>query len=387
MLPSWLSTKSSNLQAHNQPDDTSKDSHSTLEPTGVSSHSAVRITDDDHSAVHGHNFDPSTHVGPIAQDAHEADPFATSDDMKPLERSSEPASAGRFPTPHDDILADLQRRLPSSAPPEQQFLRPDAPMGSSLNLGSSAVETSLFTAESLPSHEPAKETMYDPSTGQRLHDYVPTPARSGADEKLWSHLSHILELQSEIAKMHVDMENVGRGHDGPASSECGANADTARSETGKHRKRNETLGEHENEDETDEATEGDESDGDDVFGKRKREEEFTRLAERFAKRKVVIDSVMDKLDNLSNALKAFHALPTPELDLGSSRIEIMSSHAPATTNRGTAGSSVVTSTTSAPAHLSIKPLMTTIMDDSQRVDSPLDMHPTQSIIDRNLGMR
>jgi hypothetical protein len=140
-----------------------------------------------------------------------------------------------------------------------------------------------------------------------------------------------------------------------------------------------------------------------VFGKRKREEEFTRLAERFAKRKVVIDSVMDKvcrfavhyasltlflqLDNLSNALKAFHALPTPELDLGSSRTETMYSHAPATTNRGTAGSSVVTSTTSAPAHLSIKPLMTTIMDDSQRVDSPLDMHPTQSIIDRNFGMR
>ncbi|OJA19540.1 putative protein 17 [Rhizopogon vesiculosus] len=367
MLPSWLNTKSSNSQ-RNQLDDISKDSHVTLEPTGVSLQSAARITDDDHDDGHEHINDPSTSAAPIAQDTLETNPFSTFGDVKSLESSTEPPSVGKFLSPHDDILADLQGHLSSGAPPEQQSLRPDAPLGSYPNLGS-AVETSLFTAESLPSHEPAKEIMYDPSTGQRLHDYVPTPARSCADEELWSQLSHILELQSEIAKMHVDMENVGlrdaRGSGGP---ERGAKADTARSETGKHRRRNETLGEEENDDETDE-TEGDESDGDDeVFGKRKREEEFTKLAERFAKRKVAIDSVMDKLDNLSSALKTFHTLPTPQLDLASSRTNTVSSNNLPTTDRGTG----VTSTASTPPH------------DSQRVDSPSEMHPSQSIIDRNL---
>lgn len=288
MLPSWIS----------------KDSHATLEPTRASLLSAVRITDDDHNDVHEHICDRSTYSAPIAQDTLEINPFATSNNVKSLERSTDPASAGMFLTPHDDILADLHGLLPSGVPPEQQFLRPDhdAPQGSSLNPGSSAVETSLFTTESPPHHEPAKEIMYDPSTGQRLHDYGPSPARSGADEELWSQLSHILELQSEIAKMHVNMENVGsrgaRGHNGSVDPERGAKADAARSETGKgkHRRRNESLGEQEEDNETDEATEGEESDGDgDVFGKKNREEEFTRLAERFASRKVAIDSVMEKV--------------------------------------------------------------------------------------------
>jgi hypothetical protein len=87
-----------------------------------------------------------------------------------------------------------------------------------------------------------------------------------------------------------------RGHSESGNSERGAKAETARSETGKHRRRNKSLGEEEDDNQTDEATEGDESDSDDeVFGKRNREEEFTKLADRFAKRKVAIDSVMDKV--------------------------------------------------------------------------------------------
>ncbi|KAG1762923.1 hypothetical protein EDD22DRAFT_735535, partial [Suillus occidentalis] len=242
-------------------------------------------------------------------------------------------------TPHDDILAELQGHLPSGGPQaaEQQSLRSDAPPGSSFHLGSSAVENSLFTSESLPNHEPTKEVMYEPSTGQKLSDYVPTPMRSGADDELWSQLSHILELQSEISKMHVDMENVGlrtaRGHNGPAR--------------GKNRRRSDTLGEEEDDDESDEVTEGEVSDdNDEVFGKRTREEEFTRLAERFAEKKVSIDAVMNKLDNLSSALKTFHALPTPVLDLASSRTNTTSSNSPLTADRAAGMAPAVTSTTS-----------------------------------------
>jgi len=357
MLPSWLS----------------KDAHAIPEPSGVSLQSAVLIIDDNHSENHQDIRDRSTYATPIAQDTLDANPFTTSN-VKSLEHSTDPEI---FRTPHDDILADLQGYLPLGAPPEQPLLRPDPAQASSLNLGSSAAETSVFTTESLPSQEPANEIMYDPSTGQRLHDYVPAPARSGADEELWSHLSHILELQSEIAKMHVDMENVGlrdaRGHNGPVNSELEAQAGTAKDKTRKSRRGNESLEEQEEDDETDEATEG-ESDGDDeVFGKKKREEEFTRLAERFEKRKVAIDSVMDKvcyfvvychtpnltiaqLDNLSTALKAFHALPTPELDLTSSRTNTMASNTSVTAARGPG------ETVSAPPHLS--------------VDSPLDIHPS-----------
>ncbi|KAG1757167.1 hypothetical protein EDB19DRAFT_15625 [Suillus lakei] len=390
MLPSWLSKKSNNPQAVGQPDNISRDSRSAVELTGHSSQSAIHITDDDHNDVHEYICDPSTYSAPNEQDSLRPDPSATSGDVRSLGHSTEPGSA-RFLTPHDDILAELRGHLPSGGPAEQRSPRPDALLGSSINLGSSTVENSLSTSESLPGHEPAKEIMYEPSTGQRLYDYVPTPVRSGADDELWSHLSHILELQSEIAKMHVDMENVGlrtaRGHNGPAVPERGPKTGTTRRETGKGRRRSETLGEEEDDDESDEATDGEESDdNDEVFGKRKREEEFTRLAERFAERKVSIDSVMNKLDNLSSALKTFHALPTPVLDLASSRTSTMSFNAPLTVDRGTGVTPAVASTSALP-RLSVKPLVTTIIDDSQHVDSPVDMHPTQSIIDRNLGKK
>lgn len=393
MLPSWLSKKSNNIpQALSQPDHTSKASRSTVELTGHSSQSAIPITDDDHHDVHEHIWDPSTYSAPTEQEVLRPDSSFISSDVKSLGHSAEPA---RFQTPHDDILAELQGHLPSGGPQaaaEQQSLRSDAPPGSSFNLGSSAVENSLFTSDSLPNHEPTKEVMYEPSTGQKLSDYVPTPLRSGADDELWSHLSHILELQSEISKMHVDMENVGlrtaRGHNGPVVPERGGKAGTTRNDRGKNRRRSDTLGEEEDDNESDEVTEGEDSDdNDEVFGKRTREQEFTRLAERFAEKKVSIDAVMNKLDNLSSALKTFHALPTPVLDLASSRTNTTSSNAPLAADRAAGVAPAVTSTTPAPPRLSVQPLVTTIIDDSQHVDSPVDMHPTQSIFDRNVGKK
>ncbi|KAG1864744.1 hypothetical protein DFJ58DRAFT_197076 [Suillus subalutaceus] len=193
--------------------------------------------------------------------------------------------------------------------------------------------------------------------------------------------------------MHVDMETVGlrtaRGHNAPVVPEREGKASTIRSETRKNRTRSDTLGEEEGDDESDEVTEGEDSDdNDEVFGKRKREEQFTRLAERFADRKVSIDAVMNKLDNLSSALKAFHALPTPVLDLTSSRASTMSFNAPlVTTDRPTGAAPAGTPTTSAPPRLSVQPLVTTIIDDSQHVDSPVGMHPPQTILDRSGGKK
>ncbi|KAG1795762.1 uncharacterized protein HD556DRAFT_1442085 [Suillus plorans] len=387
MLSSWLSKKSNNTQALSQPDQISKASRSTVELTGHSSQSAIPITDDDHNDVHEHIWDPSTYSTQTEQDVLRPNPSATStsSDVKSLGQSTEPV---KFLTPHDDILAELQGYLPSSGPQaaERSSLRPDAPQGSSLNLSSSAAENSLFTSDSSPNHEPAREVMYEPFTGQKLSDYVPMPVRSGADDELWSHLSHILELQSEISKMHVDMENVGlrtaRGHNVP---ERGGKAGTTRKETGKNR-RSDTLGEEEDDNESDEATEGEDSDdNDEVFGKRKRDEEFTGLAERFAERKVSIDAVMNKLGDLSSTLKAFHALPIPVLDIASTRTNTMSSDASLSTDRGTGVTSAVTSTTSAPPRMSVQ--VTTIIDDSQHVDSPVDVHFAQSILDRNVGKK
>jgi hypothetical protein len=107
--------------------------------------------------------------------------------------------------------------------------------------------------------------------------------------------------------MHVDMESVGlrtaRGHNGPAVPERGGKAGATRSETGKNRRRSDTLGEEEGHDESDEATEGEDSDdNDELFGKRKRGEQFTSLAERFAERKVSIDGVMNKVHTSCSSL-------------------------------------------------------------------------------------
>ncbi|KAF9225463.1 hypothetical protein BS17DRAFT_600338 [Gyrodon lividus] len=244
-----------------------------------------------------------------------------------------------------------------------------------------------------PSSRPTSTiTIYDPFSGVKLGEHtLISPSKTAQDDsnltyafpttgdpKLWARLERILELQAEIAGLHADMEGgVGRGsgNTGGSSStgDIGRTAEAVglgfgagiggagvgstgatsgkggKARSRKRMKRGETLPvgdddkpEYEGgvadgavtdasidhfDDEGDEAD--DEEDDIHGYGKKRRDEEFARLAEQFAERKEAIGGIMNTLDDLSAALKAFHALPTPILDLATptSRTNTMSSTA------------------------------------------------------------
>ncbi|KAL4070633.1 hypothetical protein J3A83DRAFT_4068727, partial [Scleroderma citrinum] len=193
-------------------------------------------------------------------------------------------------------------------------------------------ETTTLHSDSMPHSSmaagglapPAPLPLYDPFTGAHMGDNTPlaasiatgnTPSTFGVDQQgqeqnksqclpmtgepdLWAHLSRILELQAEVAGMHAEMEGVGRGSTtGYAGAGFGAGPNSGTTDT-----RSPDM-----KDEDDDNAEG--------FAKRRRDEDFAKLADQFTERKVAIARIMDKLGELSGALKAFHALPTPHMDL------------------------------------------------------------------------
>ncbi|KAH7917714.1 hypothetical protein BV22DRAFT_1135181 [Leucogyrophana mollusca] len=304
------------------------------------------------------------------------------------------AKPGTLFTPHDAILAELHGRLAPSADPVDPS-RADTHSGVTYDPTSSAIDTSLFTSESVPAQTLPAEVLHDPSTGQRLGSFVPVvssggeifgaPARgrTGGDE-LWSHLSRILDLQSEIAGMHVAMEGVGTRSGRARSGSTVPEREKSKPMTGtarNPRRRGGTLGGEDDEDEGD--GDGDSEYEDSGPEKRKREEEFAQLSERFAERKDAIGSIMNKLDDLSVALKTFHALPTPTVDLtqgSSSRSNTVSSDTSALSSSPhfaqTASMPALSMSTSPPPRLLGSVASTG--DIQHMVDSPLDMHPAQS---------
>ena len=178
--------------------------------------------------------------------------------------------------------------------------------------------------------------LYDPFSGAKLGEHTPVspsattpgdlfaPIPTVDDRKQWSSLERILELQAEVAAMHADMEGVGgRGpgnHTGIGVAEGGRVAPRKRS------RRGQTLpvGDEEPEEPEPEGGPGvgaavseistdrsdgedeDEEDDDDIhgYGKKRRDEEFARLAEQFAQRKTGIGGIMNKVNVLALAAKS-----------------------------------------------------------------------------------
>lgn len=88
-----------------------------------------------------------------------------------------------------------------------------------LNEPANSGEGLLSTAPLISSAPNTK--LYDPFDGSTLGTVIPTETRThgdgmsvhveGSNEELWAHLSRVLDLQKQIARMHVDMEGVGQG--------------------------------------------------------------------------------------------------------------------------------------------------------------------------------
>ncbi|KAI6120614.1 hypothetical protein EDD16DRAFT_1784231 [Pisolithus croceorrhizus] len=414
-------------------------SHSTLEPV-FSSQSAIPLSD-----VHAHINDPSAYKAgnlqrPITTplDAKERNVFDEPSEVldgpcAPVDPTQSKRDKGKAReneglfTPQDAVLADVFGfTLPVNTPAPGQ-------------------STSLGDSDSLPrstipagrSAIPPSLPIYDPFSGGRIGEHPSVVPSAGAtanttstvltdphaqqqttsqplptteDTDLWTRLARILQLQAEVARMHADMEGVGNsvrsGAAGPSGggfsvgTNPGATGD-ARSPAVKvsnpqRRTRGETIpvgyddeplasgiGESGGGNIMDTTSESEDEDEAGVLAKRKRDEEFAKLADQFAERKVAIARIMNKLDDLSDALKAFHALPTPAMDLGSmgaSRTDTLSSIASDATH--TSLSSPPLPHTGFPRPIRVPPRIPQPHEkiiDAQPVDSPVEMHPGQSV--------
>ncbi|KAI6047930.1 hypothetical protein EDC04DRAFT_2620615 [Pisolithus marmoratus] len=296
-------------------------------------------------------------------------------------------------TPQDVVLADVFGFTPPVTPDPGQ-------------------STSLDDSDSLPREStPAGGSailpslpIYDPFTGGRIGEHPPVAQQqttsqslpTTGDADMWTRLGRILQLQAEVARMHAEMEGVGSSVRTGATGPSGGGF--VKLSNPRRKTRGETIPVGDDDDQpapgadereggnlTDTTSESEDEDEAGVFAKRRRDEEFAKLADQFAERKVAIARIMNKLDGLSDALKAFHALPTPIMDLGpmnASRTDTLNSLASDATR---------TSVTSPPPLRTgfLRPILeppqipllhTKIIPDAEHVDSPVDMHPTQSVL-------
>lgn len=128
---------------------------------------------------------------------------------------------------------------------------------------------------------------------------------AAASERMWSHLSKVLDLQSQIAKMHMDMEGVGPGGDGRKKTK-GKHGMGNRSALGDDRRMyhavpslraramsTSTIGTITDEKEADEEGVG--VADEETEKNRAREEEFAKLANQFEGKKESIRDMMNKV--------------------------------------------------------------------------------------------
>lgn len=259
----------------------------------------------------------------------------TADPRLSLDKSGSRHSFTAYTTPHDTILADLQRRNRSPESPFETHSPLDANVEekprSRVELGLSPT-SSVNIATPKPAAQ-AVDVLFDPFEGTSHGVLLPRESNgheessrrvdsecitAGADEIVWSHLSRVLKLQSQIANMHVKMEGISLGKPGDSKKGQGQPPggttdveDDKKMYSAVLRPRPRaisnvsTIG-------TEGEPEGDEegvSMGDEEAEKnRAREEEFAKLADQFEGKKDSINEIMNKLADLSKALTEFHTL-------------------------------------------------------------------------------
>ncbi|GJE99634.1 hypothetical protein PsYK624_159050 [Phanerochaete sordida] len=209
----------------------------------------------------------------------------------------ERAVTAALATPHDAVLAELQGRTPRVGSSQLSGPAVTTPAPPAAGPPQPQPQTSPLSSEASP------EPVYDPFSGGLAYVLPPRSPEDAAaaaaggggfeqsKDELWARLARIRELQSEIAVMHLQMEGVGAG-DGRVHRKAHARTPTEN-----------ILGDEWPDPEEEEADK-----------KRERDSEFANLAQAFAGRHASIDNIMGKLDDLSKALTAFHALPTPTME-------------------------------------------------------------------------
>ncbi|KDR85473.1 hypothetical protein GALMADRAFT_52158 [Galerina marginata CBS 339.88] len=278
-----------------------------------------------------------------------------------------------YTTPHDAILADLHGisqkpspNEPSHYPASSLAPRDDKPVS---RAEPSQQNLRPNSSNSVPQQLPlpnSSDFLLDPFDGMPLGVLMPHQDSASTDEQspsqvnlnspeggsstnanpigseaVWTNLSRVLEIQSQISKMHLEMEGIGtskakagdsKGKRRKASTAAGQEGSGLVSGVvsedpplppGLHQPRKRAISTVSTVSAPLDEAEGDE-DGVNVPSEeaeknRIREEEFAKLATQFEGRKEAIGDIMGKLDDLSQALYKFHQLSPPTMDVFSTR--------------------------------------------------------------------
>ncbi|KAJ7170041.1 hypothetical protein C8R46DRAFT_852421, partial [Mycena filopes] len=158
------------------------------------------------------------------------------------------------------------------------------------------------------------DAIYDPFDGSivgTLHpqDYNVHPEDgklsevAAKNEELWTSLSRILELQTQISRMHLDMEDIGMNADAKGKGKGTRSRATSVSRV------------------VVDDVEGDEGIGgkrDEEAEKNKAmEQQFDNLTAQLRGKKEAINLIMNKLDSLPLSVREFNALQAPKIDFPS----------------------------------------------------------------------
>ncbi|KAH9044560.1 hypothetical protein EDB85DRAFT_1910085 [Lactarius pseudohatsudake] len=203
-------------------------------------------------------------------------------------------------TPHDAVLAELQGH-PDHDPSARIDPTPSVSVLGLQSLDTLPAATSEAPGSVVSSSSPPPESLYDPFTGGLIGALTGTSSTKRSGEELWAHLARIRALQAEVAGLHVTMEGIGLGE--PAVPRLRSTTPRA-------------VGERLADDEDSDGDGGSEVE-------ERRALEFERAERRFDGRREEIEQIMSKLDELSQALAAFHALDAPGVNFTASRTTTM----------------------------------------------------------------
>jgi hypothetical protein len=291
----------------------------------------------------------------------------------PRNSLDKPQKRSPYSTPHDTILAEIHASPDRVASPESTDINlaitPTPSLHQPSRLSSPDLLIDPFNGTSLgtllPHSQdsevqpvPSQTNLSSPETGPSQNANTAVPS-----EFLWSHLTSILDLQSQISKKHLEMESIG--HVDAKSKKHGfshkstlSNASTTGIGSGSKRTVPENLStppglntrertlstassiSSSSDPERDEANVDMDVDvpSEEAEKNRVREEEFASLAQQFDGRKEAINDIMGKvcknyhsrtrvffqrshsqLDDLFTVLSDFHSLQGPSLDFPASR--------------------------------------------------------------------
>ncbi|KAJ8489383.1 hypothetical protein ONZ45_g13603 [Pleurotus djamor] len=256
---------------------------------------------------------PDYEVPKNAYDLLRGTPAATGGDVGEPPVADEPpkrAITTAIATPHDAVLLELQNTYPNidlSAGISPSLAEPTEgldgrPLGDNLGL-----------PEDERTYMP--EELREPFTGAVLGAVGPGSQRgmkefSLRNQDMWTRLSKVLDLQSEIAKLHIDMEGI-TAKGGAGNRQAAARGTKMTWDLDERRRMNtrqDTLPAGKPKTDAEEMDVGAEED-EEAQKRKAREAEFANLATKFEGRKEKVDAIMDKLGDLSKALAEFHSLP------------------------------------------------------------------------------